>query len=244
MNDAVVNVDGVTLAYKLATGRSGSFKDFVVQTARRRISYERLMALDGVSFAVSPGEILAVIGHNGAGKSTLMKILARVLPPTSGRVVVRGAVAPMIELGAGFNGELTARENIVMYGALLGRDPREMRRRTADIIDWAELGDFLDSPVRTFSSGMTARLGFAVATDSSPDLLVVDEVLSVGDEAFQRKSRERMSNLIGSGTAVVLVSHAMETVRKLADHVLWLDHGRVRMAGRADEVVDAYKVSV
>lgn len=241
MSDAVADVSGVSLAYRLATGRSASFKDFVVQTLRGGISYERLMALDDVSFTVRPGEILAVIGHNGAGKSTLMKILARVLPPTSGRVVVRGSVAPMIELGAGFNGELTARENIVMYGALLGRDPRYMRQRTESIIEWAELGSFLDSPVRTFSSGMTARLGFAIATDAEPDLLVVDEVLSVGDEAFQRKSKERMASLIGSGTAVVLVSHALETVRNLADRVLWLDHGTVKMIGGADAVVDSYK---
>lgn len=207
---------------------------------RRRVSREDLWAVREVSFTLSPGEVLGVIGPNGAGKSTLMKMVARVLPPTEGRIIVRGVVAPMIELGAGFNQEMNAFDNIVLYGTLLGRSPAQMRERVDEISEWAELSDFIDVPLRSYSTGMMARLGFAVATDVRPDVLVVDEVLSVGDTAFQEKSKKRILELIDSGAAVLFVSHQLDTIKEMADRVLWLDHGRTRMVGDPDEAVDAY----
>jgi ABC-type polysaccharide/polyol phosphate transport system ATPase subunit len=173
-----------------------------------------------------------------------MKMLARVLPPTEGRVVVRGTVAPMIELGAGFSMELTAYENIVMYGTLLGRHPEFMRERAAEIAHWASLDDFLDVPLRSYSSGMLARLGFSVATDTEPDVLIVDEVLSVGDAAFQQKSAERMRRMIEDGASVVLVSHNLGTVLEIADRAMWLDRGLIKLEGDPGEVVAAYQASV
>jgi ABC-type polysaccharide/polyol phosphate transport system ATPase subunit len=219
-------------------------KEAAIQTLKRQVSFEQFWALKGVSLTVDDGEVLGIVGPNGAGKSTLMKMLARVLPPTEGRVIVRGTVAPMIELGAGFNMELTAYENIVMYGTLLGRRPEVMRERAADIAHWADLDNFLDVPLRSYSSGMLARLGFSVATDIEPDVLIVDEVLSVGDAAFQNRSYDRMKRMIGEGASVVLVSHNLETVREIADRAIWLDHGLIEFEGPPDEVVAAYQASV
>lgn len=240
---AIIEAHRLGLAYRLAHSHARSAKEFAIHLLKRQVAYQRLQALDDVSFTVSAGEVFGVIGHNGAGKSTLLKILARVLPPTAGRVIVRGTVAPMIELGAGFNGEMTGRENIILYGALLGRELSLMRRRTAAIAEWAGLEDFLDVPVRSYSTGMVARLGFSVATDVKPDLLIVDEVLSVGDQEFQARSSERIAGMMRDGTAVVLVSHALDTVGELAQRVLWLDHGRAKMVGDAGEVIDSYRAS-
>jgi ABC-2 type transport system ATP-binding protein len=222
-----IEVRDAKLAYRLTRNRVGTMKEFTIQLLRRQLEFEKLWALDGVSFDVRPGEVLGVVGPNGAGKSTLMKILARVLPPTEGRVIVRGSVAPMIELGAGFNGEMTAFENIILNGTLLGRTPEEMRERADDIAAWAGLTEFLDVPIRSYSTGMLARLGFSIATDFDPDILLVDEVLSVGDASFQRKSRDRIEALIAKGTAVVLVSHALNTVEEITKQTLWLEHGKV-----------------
>lgn len=243
MIDPIVEAQQLGLTYRLARNSASSAKEFAIQLVKRQISYERLRALDDISFSVARGEVFGVVGPNGAGKSTLLKILARVLPPTSGRVVVRGMVAPMIELGAGFQGEMTGRENIVLYGALLGREPHVMRQRAAAIAEWAGLDDFLDVPVRSYSTGMVARLGFSVATDAKPDLLIVDEVLSVGDQEFQARSSARIAEMMNAGTSVVLVSHALEMVRDLAHRVLWLDRGRAKMLGDAANVVDSYFAS-
>jgi homopolymeric O-antigen transport system ATP-binding protein len=235
-----VEADHVSLAYRLTRDRAGTMKEFAINAVKRKVKREQFWAVQDVSFQLNSGEVLGVVGPNGAGKSTLMKMVARVLPPTEGRIVVRGVVAPMIELGAGFNQEMSAYENIVLYGTLLGRTPAHMRERAPIISDWAQLDDFIDVPIRSFSSGMMARLGFAVATDIEPDVLVVDEVLSVGDTAFQEKSKDRIQTLIDSGAAVLFVSHQLETVKKMSDRVLWLDHGRTVMFGDPDEVVDAY----
>ncbi len=240
---APIEVSDVTLRYRLDRNRVGTVKEAAVRFVKRDHSYESILALDGVTFTVSPGEIFGVIGPNGAGKSTLMKIIARVLPPSSGRVIVRGSVAPMIELGAGFNPEFTARENVIIYGALLGRDPKFMRERVDVIVEWAGVADFVDIPVRTFSSGMKGRLAFSVATDIEPDILLVDEVLAVGDQAFRKKSEDRMNELISGGASVVVVSHAMGLVRRICERVMWIDSGRVKMSGPAQEVVDAYEAS-
>ncbi len=244
MNDPAIQVKGASLAYRLSRSSSGTAKEYVIQLMKRQVSYEQLWALSDVSLTVNDGEVLGIIGPNGAGKSTLMKMLARVLPPTEGRVVVRGSVAPMIELGAGFNPELTGHENIIMYGTLLGRSPELMKQRAEEIADWANLTGFLDVPLRSYSSGMLARLGFSVATDTEPDVLIVDEVLSVGDAAFQQKSGERMRTMIAEGASVVLVSHNLPTVRDIADRAIWLERGKIVLEGDPDMVVDSYEESV
>lgn len=236
-----VELSSVALAYRLSRSRSSSLKEFAIHLAKRQVLFEEFFALQEVSFAVLPGEVLAIIGSNGAGKSTLMKVMARVLPPTEGRVLVRGRVAPMIELGAGFNMEMTGYENVVLYGSLLGRDAARMRKRATEIAAWAGLQASMDVPVRSYSSGMLARLAFSIAVDVEPDVLLVDEVLSVGDESFQRKSAARMDDLIRSGTAVVLVSHNLDQVLEKADRVVWLDAGRVRAVGEPGSVVRAYR---
>lgn len=235
-----VEAQDIALRYRLDRANVGTIKEATVRTLRRQRTVESINALDGVSFSVDRGEIFGVVGPNGAGKSTLMKVIARVLPPTSGRVVVRGRVAPMIELGSGMNPELTARENIVIYGALLGRDPTQMRERVGAIVEWAGVEEFVDVPTRSFSSGMLARLAFGVATDIKPEVLVVDEVLSVGDQAFRAKSQTRMFELINGGSAVVVVSHQVPLLRDVSTRAMWLDQGRVKMLGAASEVLDGY----
>lgn len=244
MNERAIEVQGASLAYRLSHSKAGTAKEFAIQLLKRQVRFEKLWALKDVSFTVGSGEVLGVVGPNGAGKSTLMKMLARVLPPTEGRIVVHGSVAPMIELGAGFNTELTGFENIVMYGTLLGRNPQLMRERARAIAEWADLTDYLDVPIRSYSTGMMARLGFSVATDTEPDVLIVDEVLAVGDAAFQIRSFERIEKMIAEGTSVVLVSHDLEMVRKIADRTIWLDHGRVMASGDSETVVGQYEASV
>jgi ABC-type polysaccharide/polyol phosphate transport system ATPase subunit len=241
--NAAIEVNGASLAFRLNRDRVGTVKEFAIRKAKGKSDREDLWAVKNVTFHVDPGEVFGVIGPNGAGKSTLMKMVARVLPPTEGRIIVRGLLAPMIELGAGFNAEMTAYENIVLYGTLLGRSPSEMRDRARAICEWADLLEFIDIPIRSFSSGMLARLGFSVATDVQPSVFVVDEVLSVGDAAFQEKSKERMLEMIDRGAAVLLVSHDLEQVSDLARRALWLDHGSVQALGPANEVVAAYVAS-
>lgn len=243
MTGPAVDVRGVSLAYRLNRSGSSSLKEHVISAFQRRVRYEEVLALRDVSVQVHPGEVLAVIGSNGAGKSTLMKLMARVLPPTSGRVLVRGQVAPMIELGAGFIPDLTGLENTVLYGTLLGRPPQLMRARADAIATWADLTTAMDIPLRTYSSGMVARLAFAIAVDAQPDVLLVDEVLSVGDEAFQAKSESRLDGLIAAGCAVVLVTHNMAQVLKKATRVAWLEQGQVRLEGSPDEVVETYRAA-
>lgn len=238
-----IQVDDVWLDYRLSHANAGSFKEFLVQLMTRKVTVEKFHALRGISFQVEPGEVLGIIGDNGAGKSTLMKLLAGVLPPSRGRVRVRGRVAPMIELGAGFNPELTGEENVLLYASLLGRDPARTRERIGAIAEWAELTPFIDVPLRTYSSGMQARLAFAVAVDVQPDVLLVDEVLSVGDAAFREKSAARINHLIGNGATVVLVSHDLEQMTSRPDRVLWLEQGSLRAAGPPGDVVGAYRAA-
>ena len=226
--------------YPLVRDRPGTFKEQVIRSLRRKVEVDELEAIADLSLQVDYGEVLGVIGDNGAGKSTLMKVVARVLPPTRGRVIVRGLVAPLIELGAGFNPELTATENVVLYGAILGRSPGEMAERADAIIDWAGLSEFADVAVRAFSSGMLARLGFAIVTDIDPDVLLVDEILSVGDQSFRDRSRERVGHVMARGAATILVSHDMEMIRDLASRAIWLDRGQIRREGSPADVIAAY----
>jgi len=239
----VIELDSVDLTYRVLVNRTGSLKELIRDTLKGRIRIQEFKALQKVTFAVSSGEVLAVLGKNGAGKSTLLKVLARVLPPTSGTVSISGNIAPMIELGAGFHPEMTGAENVRFYSALLGRDLKLVEKRITAIGDWAGVSDHMDLPLRTFSSGMVARLAFAVATDQTADVLLIDEVLSVGDIEFQTKSAERMQMLISGGAAVVLVSHDLAAVRRLATKAIWIDAGRVMKYGEVQEVTSEYESS-
>jgi ABC-type polysaccharide/polyol phosphate transport system ATPase subunit len=236
-----VELDGVGLAYRVTHGQSASFKQHALDMVRRRVVQEDLWALRDLDLKVYPGEVLAVVGANGAGKSTLMKLVARVLPPSTGRVRVRGRLAPMIELGAGFNPELTAEENVLLYGSILGRDPARLRARVGAIAEWAELNGRMTSPLRTFSSGMVARLAFSTAVDVQPDVLLVDEVLSVGDEAFQRRCEERIDEMVRAGACVVLVTHNMRQVLTRATRAVLLEKGHATASGNPADVVAAYR---
>ena len=242
--EKIVEVTDIKMAYRRTHHRVSSLKQTAIETIKRRMEYEQFFALNGVSFDIAKGETVSVIGRNGAGKSTLLKVVARVLPPTSGRVIVRGNVAPMIELGAGFNLELTGAENIMLYGALLGRSVKHMRSRIEAIADWAELTEHLDVPVRAYSSGMIARLAFSTATDETPDLLLIDEILSVGDEDFRKKSSDRTSQMMNRGCAVLLVSHDLEAVKNMSTRAIYIENGAPNIFGSPDQVVDAYLADV
>ena len=238
---ATIEVTNVSLTYRVLKNKTGSLKEIFRDILHRKLRVQNYVALKDVSFNVDSGEVIAIIGRNGAGKSTLLKILAQVLPPTSGKVKVTGSIAPMIELGAGFHPEMTGAENVLFYSTLMGRDMNRTKSRTAAIGEWAGVTDHMDFPLRTFSSGMVARLAFATATDERADVLLIDEVLSVGDADFQAKSGARMMELINTGAAVVLVSHDMSAVRRLAQKAIWLENGVVKMSGPTEQVVSAYE---
>ena len=240
---AVIELSNVDLTYRVLMNRTGSLKELFRDALKARNRVVDYTALKNLSFTVDKGEVVAILGRNGAGKSTLLKILAGVLPPTKGTRKVDGAIAPMIELGAGFHPEMTGAENVLFYSALMGRDIKSVKERTPAIGEWAGVTDHMDFPLRTFSSGMVARLAFATATDEKAEVLLVDEVLSVGDADFQEKSKKRMHELINSGAAVVLVSHDMSAVRELASRAIWLENGHVKMIGTASDVVDAYEAN-
>ncbi len=238
---ATIAINNISFTYRVLKNRSGTLKELFKDFISRKVRVENYQALKDVSFTVDSGEVLAIIGKNGAGKSTLLKILARVLPPTSGTAKISGSIAPMIELGAGFHPEMSGEENVLLYSTLMGRDVNKTKTRTQAIGEWAGVTDHMDFPLRTFSSGMVARLAFATATDESTDVLLIDEVLSVGDADFQAKSSARMAELINKGAAVVLVSHDMNAVRKLAQKAIWLENGVVKMSGPTEQVVAAYE---
>ncbi len=236
----VIRLEKVTLRYRVPRERIFSLKEYAIHRLQKRIVYDDFTALSEIDLSVTAGERVGVIGRNGAGKSTLFRIISRVLPPGEGRVYVAGRIAPILELGLGFHGELTGRENVMLQGALLGFSRAETRRRLDRIVAWAELEEFIDAPIRTFSTGMAARLAFAVATDVDPDILLVDEALAVGDEKFQRKCKERMAALRSGGKTFMLVSHSLQQIRRTCDRVIWLHHGRIVRDGDARTVCDAY----
>ncbi len=236
----VIELEKVTLRYRIPRERILSLKEYTIRKIQRRVAYDDLEAVKDVDLSVEAGERIGVIGRNGAGKSTLFRVISRVLPPSEGRVRVVGRVAPILELGLGFHGELTGRENVMLQSALLGYSRAETRQRLDRIVEWAELQDFIDAPTRTYSTGMAARLAFAVATDVEPDILLVDEALAVGDERFQRKCHDRMETLRGRGKTFMLVSHSLDTIRENCDRVVWLHHGRVVRDGDTATVTDAY----
>jgi ABC-type polysaccharide/polyol phosphate transport system ATPase subunit len=237
----VIEVNNVDLNYVIRHGRATTLKEAAISAISGVNLDITVKALTDISFTVDRGEVLAIVGHNGAGKSSLLKLIARVLPPTSGFVKVRGSVAPMLQLGAAFNPELSGEENILLFGVLLGNRTKEMQSRVKEIAEWAGLTEQIKLPLRTYSTGMVARLGFAVATFRKSDVLIVDEILGVGDAQFQEKSKARMKDLIANGEATILVSHDLQTVESLASKVLWLNHGKQVMFGSTTEVLDAYR---
>lgn len=238
--DSVIHLEGVSVRYRVPHERIGTFKEYAIRWMQRKLGYQSFWALKDVSLSVQQGEVFGLIGQNGAGKSTLLKLVARVLRPTQGHLWVKGRVAPLLEVGAGFHPELTGRENIYLNGAMLGFTRREMERKFDQIVDFAELWDFIDAPLRTYSSGMWARLGFAVATDVDPQILIVDEILSVGDEAFRRKSTERIDSFRERGATILLVSHNMGLIEAMCQRAAWLDHGKLVSIGSAKSVVAQY----
>ena len=235
-----IRLENVRVAYVRPRERIRSLKEYAIRRLQRRIFFDEFEALRGVSFEVGTGHTLGLIGPNGAGKSTALRVIARILPPTGGRVVVAGRVAPILELGGGLHGELTGRENVLLQGALLGFSRREMLRRLDRIVAFAELEEFLDAPLRTYSTGMAARLAFSVATDVDPDILLIDEVLSVGDERFQIKCEARMNAFRESGKTIVFVSHSAKQVVEICDRAVWIHEGQVVQQGAAREVTEAY----
>ena len=238
--NAVIEVKNVGMSFRTDINRIGSLKEWVVTLLKGKMHYENIEALKDVSFSVEEGEVLGIIGRNGSGKSTLLKTISGIYTPTSGSVRVNGRIAPMLELGSGFDQELSGRENISLNASILGYTEQQIREHYDDIVEFSELSDFIEMPLKTYSSGMKAKLAFSVATVLKPEILIVDEILSVGDEAFQRKSRARMMEMMSGGTTVLFVSHDMEQIRELCNRVVWLDKGNVRMIGNADEACSRY----
>lgn len=239
----MIKVDNVSMRFNLGIEKNFSLKLFFINLFKPRKKKEKkpdFWALKDVSFEVKRGEVVGFIGSNGAGKSTMLKVIAGVMKPTKGKVEVHGNICPMIELGAGFDMDLTARENIFLNGAVLGYSKKFIEEKFDEIVEFSELKDFLDVPVRNFSSGMTARLAFSIATVVDPEILIVDEILSVGDMAFQAKSEAKMRSMIGGGTTVLFVSHSLTQIQNLCDRAVWLEHGQVIKTGPAKEVCEEY----
>jgi ABC-type polysaccharide/polyol phosphate transport system ATPase subunit len=239
--EPVIRLENVSVCYRVPRERIGTFKEYAIRTLQRRVRYDEFWALRNIDLELATGEIIGIIGRNGAGKSTLAKVVARVLHPTTGRVWIKGHVAPLLELGAGFHPELTGRENVMLNGTLLGFSRKEMEEKFDRIMQFAELDEFIDAPLRTYSSGMAARLGFAVATDITPDILILDEIMSVGDEEFARKCTARMEGFQAQGATILLVTHNLATVQQMCQRALWLDHGVAKAIGPAEDVITQYQ---
>lgn len=236
----MVDVDHVTIRFNLASQKIDNLKEYFIKFMKKELMFQEFLAVKDVSFQVREGESWGLIGSNGSGKSTMLKTISGIMKPYKGSITLGGSVAPLIELGAGFDQECTARENIFLNGCVLGYSQKFMEEHFDEIVDFAEIHKFLDSPIKNYSSGMKARLGFSIATMVKPDILIVDEVLAVGDYKFQQKCMKRMRELLDGGTTLLFVSHNIDQVRRLCDHAIWLDHGVPRMAGGVKEVCDAY----
>lgn len=236
----IVEVDNVSVIFNIANEKIQSLKEYFIKLVRRELMFREFIAVDDVSFTVNRGDVFGLVGTNGSGKSTLLKVIAGVLEPSKGTCIVNGSISPLIELGAGFDMELTARENIYLNGALLGFSKSFLDDHIQEIIDFAELQDFMEMPLKNYSSGMVARIAFAIATVTEPDLLIVDEVLSVGDFLFQQKCEERINTMIEHGTTVLIVSHNTDQIRRLCNRALWIEKSHMKMIGSAEEVCNAY----
>ncbi len=236
-----IEVRNVSMFFRMTTQKISSLKEFAIKKLKRQVQYKNFVALDDVSFTVARGEVVGLIGLNGSGKSTTLKIVSGIIKPSKGEVEVNGMISPLIELGAGFDFDLTARENVYLNGSVLGFSRREMDAKMQEIIEFSELEEFMDVPIKNFSSGMVARLGFSIATNVTPEILIVDEVLAVGDFLFQQKCEKRINELMSGGTTVLIVSHAIDQIERLCDRVIWLEHGKVKMAGETAAVCAEYK---
>lgn len=240
-HDNIIVVDNVTMRFNLAEEKTDSIKEYCMKLLKGKLHYNDFYALKNVSFSIERGDSVALIGKNGSGKSTLLKILAGVMYPTTGGISVRGTIAPLIELGAGFDIELTAKENIYLNGAILGFDRAFMDQHFEEIVEFSELQDFINVPLKNYSSGMIARLGFAIATIIKADILIVDEVLAVGDFRFQEKCKQKIAELLSGGTTLLFVSHSAEQVKQLCKKAIWLDHGNMMAYGDTEEVYQMYE---
>lgn len=241
--EAIIEVRNVGMRFNLEEERTDTIKEFFLKLAKRQLHFNEYWALKDVSFTVQPGEAVALIGRNGSGKSTLLKLIAGVLSPTRGKVITRGEIAPLIELGAGFDYDLTGRENVFLNGAVMGLDRPFMEKHFDEILEFSELGRFIDVPVKNYSSGMTARLGFSIATITDPEILIVDEVLAVGDEKFQKKCENKIRQLLEKNTTLLFVSHSAETVKKICSRAIWLDEGNMMMDADSAAACEAYHKS-
>ena len=241
MEQRIVDVENVSIKFNLSSEKIDSMKDYLVKRLKGQISFDEFWALQDISFSMNRGDSVALIGLNGCGKSTLLKTIAGVLKPTKGSVKVYGSIAPLIELGAGFDHDLTAEENIYLNGAILGYGRQEMQKHYEDIVEFSELRDFMNVPIKNFSSGMLARLAFSIATIGNPDLLIVDEVLSVGDFRFQEKCERRIQNMMKEDTSILFVSHSIEQVQKLCKRAIWIEKGYIVKAGTTEEVCPEYR---
>lgn len=237
----IIEIKDVEMHFNMSKEKIDNLKEYFIKLAKRQLMYEDFTALDKVSVDIKKGEVFGIVGHNGSGKSTLLKTISGILKPTVGTVRVHGSIAPLIELGAGFDLDLTARENIFLNGSVLGFSNQMIEEKFDEIVDFSELREFLDVPMKNYSSGMVARIGFAVATMVKPDILIVDEILSVGDFLFQQKCEQRINALMQGGTTVLIVSHALEQIRRLCTKVMWLDKGKIKMLGDTKSVCDAYE---
>ena len=242
MSETIIDVSNVTMRFRMNSDKIMSLKEFVTTALRGKLHYQEFTALEHVTFKVKKGETLGLIGRNGAGKSTMLKIISGILKPSEGSVICRGNVVPMLELGSGFDMDLTGRENIFLNGAILGYSEAFLKKKYDEIVSFSELGAFIDVPIRNYSSGMLARLAFSIATMVQPEILIVDEILSVGDAQFQEKSKKRMLEMMGGGTTVLFVSHSMEQVQEMCNRVLWLEYGRLKMIGETEEVCEQYGI--
>lgn len=238
---SMIEVNNVSMRFNMAKEKHESLKEYFLAAVQGRLQFEEFYALRDVSLTVERGDFYGLVGLNGSGKSTLLKVISGVFKPSAGSVMVRGTIAPLIELGAGFDFDLTARENIFLNGTVLGMTPKYIREKFDEIVEFSELRDFLDIPLKNYSSGMVSRLAFAVATTTKPDVLIADEILAVGNFLFQQKCEKRMQELMGGGTTVILVSHSIEQIERMCNKVTWLEKGRVRMQGSCGAVCAAYK---
>lgn len=241
MRETVVKFENVSMHFRKSKQKVTSLKEYMIKKLKKQLIYEYFVALNNVSLDIQGGEVVGFVGLNGAGKSTLLKVVSGVQKPTKGNIIVKGKVSPLLELGAGFDNDLTGRENIFLNGLILGYDRKFIENKLDEIIDFAEIREFIDTPIKNYSSGMKARLGFSIATVSVPEILIVDEVLSVGDGRFKKKSEARMLELIKSDATVLFVSHSIAQIRRLCTKVVWLEKGQIKMVGDANEICDAYE---
>ena len=237
----MIEVNHVSLCYRMSAERVSGMKEFLVQALQGKLQYKEFWALQDVDFSIEKGEVLGLVGATGAGKSTMLKVFSGILKPTKGTVTVHGNIVPMLELGSGFDLELTGRENVFLNGAILGYSEDFLKEKYQEIVDFSELGEFIEMPLRNYSSGMITRLAFSIATVVKPDILIVDEILSVGDAAFQKKSKNRMMELMSGGTTVLLVSHSAEQITEMCSRAIWLEKGTMKMIGPAADVCRAYE---